>query len=193
QVFEGTALGGGDGRQQRVLRAHHQDGQVRTNALDARQKVEAGLVGQHHIGDDQVALARGRPAPQAGRGAGGAHVIASPAQRLVQDRADGTVIVADKNCGGHHCSSARALGSSTRKTVRLGTDSHSITPPWSPMILATSARPSPEPRSLVVTNGSKMWGIRSAGTPAPLSRTVTSSGSDRRSPERPEPKRTPGR
>ena len=45
-------------------------------------------------------------------------------------------------------------GIKTRKIVLRGCESHSITPPWSPMILATNARPRPEPEALVVTKGS---------------------------------------
>ena len=60
--------------------------------------------------------------------------------------------------------------------VRRGWLSHSTMPPWSPTILATRARPRPEPLTLVVTNGSKRWGRRSGGTPGPLSLMQTSSG-----------------
>ena len=63
----------------------------------------------------------------------------------------------------------RDIGISTRKVVRRGCDSHSMTPPWSPMILATSARPRPVPLVLEVTKGSKRCGSRSSGTPGPLS------------------------
>src|SRR6185437_3222776 len=134
------------------------------------------------------------PAPQARRRAGGAHVIAGASQGLVQHRPDGAVIVADKNGRRHvQLSPPRACGSNTRKIVRPSTESHSTTPPWSPTILATNAKPRPEPRTLVVTKGSKMYGSRSAGTPEPLSRTVTSSGSDTRSPAIPAPNFTPGR
>ena len=41
-------------------------------------------------------------------------------------------------------------------------------PPWSPMILATRARPRPEPCAFVVTKGSKRWGIRSCGHARPV-------------------------
>ena len=40
-----------------------------------------------------------------------------------------------------------------RKLVPRGEESHSMMPPCSPTILATSARPRPEPFGLVVMNG----------------------------------------
>src|SRR5215813_793274 len=48
------------------------------------------------------------------------------------------------------------------------------------MILATNASPRPEPVGLVVTKGSNRCGIRSSGTPGPLSLTQNSSGSHAR-------------
>ncbi len=66
-------------------------------------------------------------------------------------------------------------------------------PPWSPMILATSASPSPVPDGLVVTNGSNRCGMRSVGTPAPLSSTAISSGRLTRAWLPGTDRRTPGR
>ena len=114
-----------------------------------------------------------------------AHRIAGPRQRLVEHGADRRVVVGDEDIAERHVTSVLMLmsagpgqaGISTRKTVRRGCDLHSMTPPWSPMILATSARPRPVPLALVVTNGSKRCGIMSSGTPGPLSRTQNSSGS----------------
>src|SRR6202044_2028143 len=77
--------------------------------------------------------------------------------------------------------------------VRRGCDSHSMMPPWSPTILATSARPSPDPVGFVVTNGSNRCGISSSGTPGPLSLTQNSSGSEIRALAPGSDKRTPGR
>ncbi len=96
QIFERAAFGRGDRGQKRILRAHHQDGQIGTHALDARNKIEAAFIRQHHVGDDQIALARRNPAPQAGRRAGRAHVATGAPQRLVQHRANGAVVVADQ-------------------------------------------------------------------------------------------------
>ena len=56
QIFEGAALGRGDGGQKRILRAHHQDGQFGPQPLDARNQIEAAFVRQHHIGDGQIAF-----------------------------------------------------------------------------------------------------------------------------------------
>ena len=66
-------------------------------------------------------------------------------------------------------------------------------PPWSPMILATRASPSPVPDGLVVTNGSNRCGIRSDGTPPPLSSTAISSGRLTRAWLPGTESRTPGR
>ena len=68
-----------------------------------------------------------------------------------------------------------------------------IVPPWSPTILATSARPNPLPVGLVVTNGSNRFGNRSSGTPGPLSLTQNSSGNDTRDFFPGTDSRTPGR
>ena len=80
-------------------------GKIGPHALDARDQIEAVLVGQHDIGDDEIALARRHPAPQARRGAGRAHVIARAAQRLVQHGADGAVVVGNKDGACRHVSS----------------------------------------------------------------------------------------
>src|SRR5215468_11249713 len=72
------------------------------------------------------------------------------------------------------CLAPENIGISTRKVVLRGCDSHSMMPPWSPTILATSASPSPLPVCLVVTNGSNRFGSISSGTPGPLSLTQNS-------------------
>ena len=71
QIFEGAALGRLHRGQQRVLRAHHDDAQLGPQLLDARHEVEPVLVGHHHVGDDEIAVAVRHPAPQ-GRGVAGA-------------------------------------------------------------------------------------------------------------------------
>src|SRR6185437_7354548 len=159
-------------------------------------EIETVFIRQHHIGDDETALARRDPPPQSRGGSRGAHVVARAAQCLIENRADRRVAIGNQDASRWHYSSspsAAAFGNKTRKIVFLGIESHSITPPWSPMIFATNARPRPEPRVFVVTNGSKMCGMRSAGTPEPLSRTVTSSGRLSRSPDTGALTRTPGR
>src|SRR5207248_7672205 len=79
-------------------------------------------------------------------------IIATAAERLAQDGADGAVVIGYKNRrSAHHAtvSSGRlavgAIGRQTRKIVRRGWLSNSMMPPWSPTILATRARPSPVP------------------------------------------------
>ena len=155
QIFIGAAFGGADRRHEGVLRAHHDDRQIRPHLLDPRQQIERVLVGHHHVGDDQIALALADPAPQRRRVAGQPHLVSGARERLVEDRADGGVVVGDKyaTCG-HRYSSSRVavrhattspkrhrdcfgrsvwrslnIGSSTRKMVFRGCDSHSMMPP----------------------------------------------------------------
>ena len=77
--------------------------------------------------------------------------------------------------------------------VRLGSLSSSMMPPWSLMILATSARPRPVPYGLVVTNGSNRCSFRCSGTPEPLSSIWIISGRLMRVSEPCTERRTPGR
>ena len=102
QVLVGALLGRRQGRHQRVLGAHDDDGQVGPQLLDARDQVEGVLVGHHHVGDDDVALALRDPAPQGGRVAGGARGIARARQRLVEHRADRGVVVCDQDGSAWH-------------------------------------------------------------------------------------------
>src|SRR5690606_27830305 len=104
----------------------------------------------HHVGDHQVALAARHPAPQGGGIGGHPHLVADARQRLVEHRADGRVVVRHQNVAAHaHRTSSPGFSSlpaspfhagiRTRKVVPRGEVSHSITPPCSPTILATSA------------------------------------------------------
>ena len=63
-----------------------------------------------------------------------------------------TILVADDD-GAIRTVVSQALGRAGYE-VRLGWLSHSMTPPWSPMIFATSAKPRPLPLGFDVTNGS---------------------------------------
>ncbi len=78
-----------------------------------------------------------------------AHLVAGAAQRLGQHGADRAVVVGDQNGRqGHDFVQVLSFGSSytgrcRRNSVRPGRLSTSISPPWSPTILATSARPRP--------------------------------------------------
>ena len=102
QVFERAPLGRLDRGQQRVLRAHDDDAQLRADLLDARDQVEAVLVRHDHVGDDEVALAVRDPAPQ-GRGiAGHPHIVPEPDQRLVQHHADRAIVVGHQDRRRHH-------------------------------------------------------------------------------------------
>src|SRR5437868_5907135 len=116
--------------------------------------------------------------------------MADARQRLIENSADRRIVVGDENiaANGHlrspSPSSSAPNGASfqagirMRKVVPRGVDSHSMMPPCSPTILATSASPSPEPFGLVVMKGSNRIGRISSETPEPLSRTQNSSGSD---------------
>ena len=107
QILIGAALRGPDRRHEGILRAHDDNGQVRPHLLDARQQIERVLVGHHHVGDDEIALALAHPAPQRCGVAGQANLISSARKRLVQNRADGGVVICNEyaTCGHRYSSS----------------------------------------------------------------------------------------
>jgi len=107
QIVESTAFGGRDRGQDRVLRAHHDDGQIGAQTLDAWDEVETVFVGQDHVGDDEIAVAGRYPAPQTRRGARRADVIPGAPQSLVQHRADCRIVVGDKDHAVRHRSLPR--------------------------------------------------------------------------------------
>ena len=98
-----AALGGADRRHEGVLRAHDDDRQIRPHLLDPRQQVEGVLVRHHDVGDDEIALALADPAPQRRGIAGQPDFVAGAGQRLVQNRADGGVVIGDENATCGHC------------------------------------------------------------------------------------------
>ena len=108
QIVERAAFGRRDRRQDRVLRAHHDHRKLGTDALDARNQIEAVFVRQNDVGDDEVAVAGRNPAPEARRGSRRAHVIARAAERLVEHGADRRVVVADQDRSGGHVSFPRS-------------------------------------------------------------------------------------
>jgi hypothetical protein len=69
-----------------------------------------------------------------------------------------------------------ASGSDTRKTVRPGTESTDIQPPFSAVSLATRARPRPVPFSRPDTKGSNTSAAMSGGRPGPSSMISTCTG-----------------
>jgi hypothetical protein len=131
QIVEGAALVGAHGRQQRVLRAHDDDAQVRTALADARHQVEAVLVGHDDVGDNEVADAVVDPLPERRRGAGRAHFVTEAAQGLIEHGPDGAVVVGDQDRGCAHASSSAiddAAGSSLEdRPARFA--ANSMTPP----------------------------------------------------------------
>jgi len=96
-IFEGADLGGVDGGEQRVLGAHDDHRQLGPLLADAGQHVENILVRHHHVGDHQVPLAFRNPFQQGGGVAGGADLIAQPAERLTEHQPDGGVIVGNED------------------------------------------------------------------------------------------------
>ena len=111
QVLEGAALGRPHRREQRVLRAHHDHRQVGPQRADARQQVERVLVGQSHVGDHDVAVAGGDPAPERGRDAGRLHVVALARQGPADHRADGGVVLGEQDLLAAHATSRCGIGS----------------------------------------------------------------------------------
>ena len=87
---------------QRVLRAHHDNGEFGPELLDARDQFERVLVGHHHIGDDHVAFALTDPAPQGGGVARRARRISGACQCLIEHRANGAVVVSNENSAAGH-------------------------------------------------------------------------------------------
>ena len=115
QIFVGTGFGGPDRRHEGVLRAHDDDRQLRSRLLDARQHVEGVFVRHHHVGDDQIALARRDPAPQRGRIRGHANVMSRARQRLVEHGADRGIVVGDQDVAAHAHRPVSRLGTAARR------------------------------------------------------------------------------
>ena len=122
--------------------------------LDARHQIEAVLVRHDHVGDDEIALAVGDPAPQRRGIAGRPHLVPEPASawfstvRMARSSSATRIVAISRIVCAPRPACADASGRSTRNTVRRGWLSNSMTPPWSPTILATSARPRPVPLPL---------------------------------------------
>ena len=97
QIFVGAALGGLDRGHEGVLRAHDDDRQIGPHPLDARQEVESVVVGHDDVGDDEIALARRHPSPKPRDRSGRADFVAGARQRLIENGANPSVVVGDKN------------------------------------------------------------------------------------------------
>ena len=96
QVFVGPAFGRGDGRHERILRAHNDNRQVGSEFLDARDKVEGAFVGHDDVGDDEVALPLADPTPERCGIARRPGRITGTREGLIEDGADGRVVVSDE-------------------------------------------------------------------------------------------------
>jgi hypothetical protein len=70
QIFVGAAFRSPNGGHERVLCAHDDDRQIRSRLLDPEQQIEGVLVRQHHVRNNQVAIALADPAPEGRRVAG---------------------------------------------------------------------------------------------------------------------------
>ena len=91
-----------DRRHERVLRTHHEDGKLRPRLLDARQQIEGVFVRHDDVGDYDIALTACHPAPERGSIGGDADIVAGARKRLVEDGADGGVVVGDEDRGAGH-------------------------------------------------------------------------------------------
>ena len=65
-------------------------------------KIEGALVGQQHVGDDQIAVALADPAPQRCGIAGRADLVTGARQRLIEHRPDRRIVVGDENASRGH-------------------------------------------------------------------------------------------
>ena len=102
QIVVSTLFGCLDGRHERVLRAHDKNRKLRPCLLDAWQQVEGVLIRHDHVGDDDITLAARHPAPERGSIGGDADIVAGARKRLVEDGADGGVVVGDEDRGAGH-------------------------------------------------------------------------------------------
>ncbi len=135
QVFESAPFGRLDGGHQGVLRAHDDDAQFGTDLLDAGDQVQPVLIRHDDVGNDEIALPVGHPAPEGGGISRGADIMAQSDQCLVQHRPDRAIVIGDQDrrCRHYNCSSdcskSAYIGSDTLNTVRRGSVSKSMTPP----------------------------------------------------------------
>ena len=102
QIFVGAALGSADRGHESVLRAHDDDRQIRPRLLDAQQQIEGVFVRQHHVADDQIAVALADPAPQRRGIAGRADLITGARKRLIEHGPDCRIIVGNENISRGH-------------------------------------------------------------------------------------------
>ncbi len=102
QIFICAALGRRDRRQDIVLRAHHHDGELWPQPLDAGKEVERVFVGQDHVRDDEIAFALRHPTPQPGGIGCRAHVVTGAPQSLIEHCADRGVVVANQDRAFRH-------------------------------------------------------------------------------------------
>ena len=191
QVLEGAALGRPHRGEQRVLRAHDDDRQVRAAACGcaaagrgcSRRAAPTSVI---TTSPSPAAIQRHKAAGHAGR----LHVVALARQRAADHGADRGIVLGQQDLLAAHATSRCCTGCLLLAARRAGGPGR-----WRrarpagrrrrrdgrPTILATSDRPRPLPLRLVVTNGSNRWSTMSAATPGPLSRTSTVIGSSSRS------------
>ena len=181
-----AALGRPDSGEQRVLCAHHDHRQAWSQGADAWQKVQRVLVRQGNVGDHDVALPGGYPAPEGCGDTRRLNLVALPRQSSADDRADGAVIFRQEHLLAAHATSRRKSGSwyrraAGRRTLKVSPARPAGRKPphdgrlrsWPP----ATGRPLP---LRLVLRGLDRWSTISNGTPVPLSRTSTVIGSSRR-------------
>ena len=117
QIFESAALGRPDSGEQRVLCAHHDHRQAWSQGADAWQKVQRVLVRQGNVGDHDVALPGGYPAPEGCGDTRRLNLVALPRQSSADDRADGAVILRQEHLLAAHATSRRKSGSWCRRAA----------------------------------------------------------------------------
>ena len=84
-------------RQDRVLAAHHDEGQVRPRQAHRGQQVEDRGIAEIDVGHHHVAFAIAHPALQRFGRAGGPHLIAGGHEGLVHDQPDTGIVLSKKN------------------------------------------------------------------------------------------------
>src|SRR5690606_31079724 len=149
QILEGAALIGGDRTVQVRVRGHDDHRQTRVQLADIRQQLQAAAAGHADIADQNIGPLLPVQAQQGAVGAveaGRFHAVLL--QGLLQNPADGAVVIDDPDIGGLAHSSSPGSGRNRVKVVWPGTLSHSMRP-WCRVTMfwvIDSPRPVPSAR-----------------------------------------------
>ena len=93
QIFERALLCRAHRGLQRIARTHDDHRQIGALFSDARQNIQGIAIGKHHVGNQQIAHALVDPFPHCRHIAGHLDLVAEPRHGLVQDGANGAVII----------------------------------------------------------------------------------------------------